>query len=532
LNASTALETSILGVLSSVNSGIGGGAVWTPALWFLASEQGIWLDPSDMSTLFQDSAGTTPVTAVEQPVGLALDKRLGLVLSATDTGTDFSSATGWTLPAGFTISGGKLNLAAVATGSAQRTGGTLYLAGKVYEATVVVDSLSGGTISVVFANVGQVISAPGTYTFRRNGAANNYLGLVVATGTVTAVIDSITVRELPGNHASQPTTAQKPVLSARKNLMVRTDNLTHSSWAKTNVTVVGGVADPIGGNTAFTITATANGAELTQGVLQVFGCSSIWIRRRTGSGAVTGFKGNGYIAYAGLDATWKRITIAHEGVRNTQYTIVNLATSGDAVDVWCPQVEDGSAVATTYQRVTTNTDYDTVGFPHYLKFDGVDDSLSVASSNWSATDKLTAVFACSTRGTGNQGVFYLNPNANALYMANATPRMRGSLGGSGGPAQIYVDGQPMGAAGVYTQQYDIAGAAVGDEVKIRYNGTVPTQNVQAAGPAGTGNMSATATLSIGDFSSFKLSGDIYQLVLRGAFTADVTPGEAFFATKL
>ena len=41
---------------------------------FAAGEQGAWFDPSDFSTMFQDSAGTTPVTAVEQPVGLMLDK--------------------------------------------------------------------------------------------------------------------------------------------------------------------------------------------------------------------------------------------------------------------------------------------------------------------------------------------------------------------------------------------------------------------------------------------------------------------------
>lgn len=41
---------------------------------FSSGEQGAWYDPSDMSTLFQDSAGTTPVTAVEQPVGRMLDK--------------------------------------------------------------------------------------------------------------------------------------------------------------------------------------------------------------------------------------------------------------------------------------------------------------------------------------------------------------------------------------------------------------------------------------------------------------------------
>lgn len=50
------------------------GQVWTPAQLFTAGEQGVWYDPSDFSTLFQDSSGTTPVTAVEQPVGKMLDK--------------------------------------------------------------------------------------------------------------------------------------------------------------------------------------------------------------------------------------------------------------------------------------------------------------------------------------------------------------------------------------------------------------------------------------------------------------------------
>jgi hypothetical protein len=45
-----------------------------PAVLFADGEVGGWYDPSDLSTLFQDSAGTTPVTAVGQPVGLMLDK--------------------------------------------------------------------------------------------------------------------------------------------------------------------------------------------------------------------------------------------------------------------------------------------------------------------------------------------------------------------------------------------------------------------------------------------------------------------------
>lgn len=47
----------------------------TPAgLLFAAGELGYWFDASDIATLWQDSAGATPVTALEQPVGKWADK--------------------------------------------------------------------------------------------------------------------------------------------------------------------------------------------------------------------------------------------------------------------------------------------------------------------------------------------------------------------------------------------------------------------------------------------------------------------------
>ena len=53
----------------------GGGAVpFSIADLFASSEQGAWYGPSDLSTLFQDGAGTTPVTTAGQPVGRMLDK--------------------------------------------------------------------------------------------------------------------------------------------------------------------------------------------------------------------------------------------------------------------------------------------------------------------------------------------------------------------------------------------------------------------------------------------------------------------------
>jgi hypothetical protein len=48
--------------------------VFTPASLFAGGIAGAWYGPSDPSTLFQDSAGTTPVTTAGQPVGRMLDK--------------------------------------------------------------------------------------------------------------------------------------------------------------------------------------------------------------------------------------------------------------------------------------------------------------------------------------------------------------------------------------------------------------------------------------------------------------------------
>jgi len=51
-----------------------GGTPFSPASLFAAGEQGYWLDPSDFTTMFQDAAGATPVTATGQSVRRMLDK--------------------------------------------------------------------------------------------------------------------------------------------------------------------------------------------------------------------------------------------------------------------------------------------------------------------------------------------------------------------------------------------------------------------------------------------------------------------------
>ena len=52
----------------------GFGANFDPLDLFKDGKQGVWYDPSDTSTLFQDAAGTVPVTKDGDPVGLMKDK--------------------------------------------------------------------------------------------------------------------------------------------------------------------------------------------------------------------------------------------------------------------------------------------------------------------------------------------------------------------------------------------------------------------------------------------------------------------------
>ena len=67
-------------------------AAWTPsALWPTGTEPGMWIDPSNLASQWQDSTGTTPVATPgsvadsANPVGLALDIRAGATV-LTDPG--------------------------------------------------------------------------------------------------------------------------------------------------------------------------------------------------------------------------------------------------------------------------------------------------------------------------------------------------------------------------------------------------------------------------------------------------------------
>ena len=186
---------------------------------FSNGEQGFFYDPNDLSTMFQDTAGTIPVTTAEQPVGLMLDKSKGLLRTEKLVNPDFDSDTAWLKAASVTISNGSaiLNVAGGNPVLRQNVGLT---AGKWYEVTVdVTEVTSGSSVFRIYGTGGSDaifnISSAGTYKAMTR-VRSDATGLIGFSGSSTSMkISSVSFKEIAGNHAYQTTLASRPIL--RKN---------------------------------------------------------------------------------------------------------------------------------------------------------------------------------------------------------------------------------------------------------------------------------------------------------------------------
>ena len=208
------------------------GGTFSPIDLFANGEQGVWYDPSDFSTLYQDAAGTTPVTAVEQPVGLMLDKSKGLVLGPelVTNGTFDTDTSGWTaFDATLSIVDGKLRVdTGIDYGRAFQA--IPVVAGKTYLVTATVTNVSGSTATIVNFSPDLIEGGDAPIGNSSSGIGSRQASFVwTAPQTRSYAIrvqnnntdpnsindfDNISVRELPGNHAFQTTSASRPVLKA------------------------------------------------------------------------------------------------------------------------------------------------------------------------------------------------------------------------------------------------------------------------------------------------------------------------------
>ena len=212
-----------------------GGVFWTPSATiiggtskilnqiikslFANNEQGFTKTPDDLSTMFQDAAGTVPVTGVGQPVGLVLDKSKGLAFSAElVTNGDFTNGSaGWTLANGSSVTSSALVLSSQYATADQSHN---VLNGDLIELSYSIVEASGTPALYVSGSsyAGSAItlnSSLGTYKVRfRVTDATKPLRLVQNNTGVTLKLDNISVKKVQGNHAYQTASAMRPLLVA------------------------------------------------------------------------------------------------------------------------------------------------------------------------------------------------------------------------------------------------------------------------------------------------------------------------------
>jgi len=215
-------------------------AAWSPlSLWPDGiSSAGMWISPRTLTSEWQDYTGTTPVVTPgtvadsANPVGLAYDLRAGTPVLGLElvVNGDFSSGmAGWTL-AGYTTagtpSGGSVRLSGIAPGTNFNEVANQIVAvaaGKTYVVTFPY-SIAAGDVGIGFyasgssaANIGSINGTETVHVV----AISTTLSLTIYAwnGASTDVpfdvtVGPATVKEVPGLHMLQSTSAARPLLSA------------------------------------------------------------------------------------------------------------------------------------------------------------------------------------------------------------------------------------------------------------------------------------------------------------------------------
>jgi hypothetical protein len=539
------------------------------------------------ATLYQDTAGTTPVTTTGQSVGLMLDKSKGLVLgSELVTNGDFSGGTtGWTAANSATI--------AVTSGVAQVTQTSSNLAairqsvttvvGRSYRVSCAIASQNGAGIVAIaqdtgtFAVIGQsaVVSSTDqttvTLTFVATATTTFVAARFNASGASgnTFTVDNISVKELPGNHAVQATTANRPIygihpVGGRRNLLERTEDFTVSPWAATalGASTRTNTTSPYSFGLGLVTVTSANGGIRQQKTGLISGqpyTLSFYLESATPNINVVfenGAANFGALHVVSIDPS-TGVFSGVSGFTSTSsvvfgtgriYTIVSAPAGGSLIAniewrvtaasgsflLGRPQFE-ASATATAYQRVTDQYNVTEAGVSSvsYLFFDGVNDSLATPTIT-PGVDKAQVFAGVRKLSDANFGMI-----AETGATTDTTP---GSVGifGRNQPGYTFASYGSLRAAASVSSGYaspttnaltglsDIAG----DLATMRINGT---QVAQSTGDQGTGNFLAHP-LYIGARAGTSLffSGHLYSLIARfgpNLDTGQISSTETWVAGK-
>jgi len=517
-------------------------------------------------TLYQDSQGETPVTAVGEPVGLMLDKSEGLAQGPElVTNGDFATDSGWSNQAGWTIGGGVASVNSSVAGSTYiRQGSTVI--GRMYQITFEVTSFTSGALYATAGSAasGGPITSTGVYTRLALANTTQGFGVYAAGSTAIASIDNISVVEVAGSHATQPTSTKRPIYARHpeggiRNLLNYTEQFDNGYWSKSNATITSNsILAPDGSTTAETLTCPSTGANsfVARGNIGVVGkgyTATVYAKAGTNdiirianvssasngcwynltSGAVG--TSNGAANTAAIEDVgngWYRLTRYFDSflAGGNQVVIascvadgsINGPSAGETIHIWGAQLEEATK-ASNYQKVVTDIDVTEsgVGEVYYLKFDGFDDGMLINNVT-SANTPLTALFGYSATNAdaGNAYKRLLDiETGRTLVVASTTA---GSIG--------YFDGAWRSFAAdtnaIKVLTYDL----VEDNAKIRVDGTQEYSDTTYDQKAIGG--------TIGLFQEYfqtqqHLGGNMYQTILRAAESTDeeITKAETYVANK-
>lgn len=190
-----------------------GGGSFSPADLFANDEAGGFFNPYNISTMYQDSSATTPVTAADQRIGLISSEINGLTFGGdTVTNGDFSGgSTGWTL-SGTEIAGGQAVWSSDNIDTFILQAG-VFEVGKRYRVKVTVDSYGAGDLEIRFggSTTDTALNITGAGVYYASGVATGTAILVLAEGNGTTIsVGSVEVEEMQGLFLYQETESFKP----------------------------------------------------------------------------------------------------------------------------------------------------------------------------------------------------------------------------------------------------------------------------------------------------------------------------------
>ena len=587
---------------------------FNPISWFLKGEPGAWYDPSDLTTLFQDSAGTTPMSAVgtvaDQPVGLMLDKSKGLALGAElVTNGDFSNGTtGWTAVGAATWSIVNEKIQGVVTGSPSISGGRYQdvsvVAGQSYKISIDVEIVSitagradvicfdGAAFTPVLLNITK--TTVGAYQItgmaRPSGSVLRFYFVVAGDSltTTTATFDNISVKQIAGNHAFQgdstSTPAKRPMLSARVNLLTKTEDFSDGVWinAVLNGTLSSGNISPTGSTNAtlyqenttasvqrglYETTTVVSGISYTATIyakdyalgskryLTLFpqNITQSYAVYDLSNATVTFTGGANYLSssISSIGNGWCKCSITFTTASTTLNSVLYLSNSpatqspiyiGDGVSgiyIWGADLRptNSGSLLPPYQRVNTASDYDTIGFPLYLKANGLSSAMSTNSIDFSGTDKMTVVTGVRKLSDAVSGILMelsvtTNTNNGSFYIAapNANTIANFSFAATGTGTLISVPSASTYASPI-SKVITTQDAIQTPLATLRLDGVQTAFTVLNQGGGNFGNYPLYLFSRAG--TSIWFNGQFYGAIIRGAQsdTASVTQTENYMATK-